>query len=80
MNTVHAIDKQISDYLLHLSMQQKKAVLSIIKAFAPEEEDEFDKEMNLRISEYESGAVKGYTFEESAERARQAYKASKKYI
>ena len=77
MNTTHAIDRQISDYLIQLNLSQKKAVLGIVKAFATNEEDAFDKEMNKRIAEYESGAVKGYTFEESAERARQAYRASK---
>ena len=42
------------------------------------DEDEFEKEMNRRISEYETGKVKGYTFEESVERAKVAYITSKK--
>lgn len=42
------------------------------------DKDEFEMEMNRRIAEYESGAVRGYTFEESVERAKVAYKASKK--
>jgi hypothetical protein len=78
MNSVHAIDRQISEYLLHLSAAQKKAILDIIKAFATDEEDTFEHEINRRIAEYESGAVKGYTFEESAERAKQAYNSSKR--
>ena len=73
MSTVQALDKQISSYLVQLSLPQKKAVLSVIKAFAADDVDDSDKEIQKRIAEYESRAVKGYTFEESAERARQAY-------
>jgi len=77
MNAVSAIDKQITGYLTELNTMQKKAVLSVVKAFAIEEKDDFDKEMSRRFSEMESGAVKGYTLEEASAHARKAYKASK---
>jgi len=77
MNSVSTIDKQIASYLTELNTIQKKAVLSVVKAFAVEEKDDFEKEMNKRFAEMESGAVKGYTLEEAANRARKAYKASK---
>ena len=79
MRTASLVDKQITDHLGQLNLVQKKAVLSIIKAFTMEdtEEDNFDKEMNRRIAEYESGSVKTYTWEESVAHAREAYKASK---
>jgi len=78
MNAVAAIDKKISDYLLQLNPVQKKAVLGIVKAFAAEHESDFDKEMQRRFADYESGKVKGYTLAETEDRARKAYKASKK--
>jgi hypothetical protein len=77
MNAVSAIDKKITGYLTELNTMQKKAVLSVVKAFAVEEKDDFEKEMDKRFSEIESGAVKGYTLEEASTRSRKTYKASK---
>ncbi len=79
MRTANLVDKQIIDYLGQLNLVQKKAVLNIIKAFTMEDtgDDNFDKEMNRRIAEYESGSVKTYTWEESIAHAREAYKTSK---
>ena len=36
-----AIDKQINNYLPQLTIKQKKAVLTVVKTFAEEQEDSF---------------------------------------
>jgi len=36
-----AIDKQINNYLPQLTIKQKKAVLTVVKTFAEEQEDGF---------------------------------------
>ncbi len=63
MNAISPIDKQVAN--------------SQTEAFAVEEKDDFEKEMNKRFGEMESGVVKGYTLEESTARARKSYNASK---
>lgn len=79
-----AIEKQINDYLTQLTIKQKKAILNVVKTFAEEKEEvawvdeEYIKEMNKRLKEMKTGKVKGYTLEETEERARQAYKSKKK--
>ncbi len=77
MSTIQAIDKEIASNLLQMSLIQKKAVLGVIKAIVSEDSDDFDREINRRINEYEIGSVTTYSFEESADRARQAYSKSK---
>ena len=77
------VDQQITYYLGHLSPHQKDVVLSVVKTFAGEEEydrwkdKEFVAEIERRTSELESGKVKGYTWEEVKQGARQAYKNRK---
>ena len=86
MSAVKAIDRQISDYLVQLSPKQKKAVLTVVKTFVEEPEQEYSpwknpgfvKEMDRRVAELESGKVKGYSWEEVKQRARQSAKPKKK--
>ncbi len=75
MNAINVVDKQITDYLVQLNLVQKKAVLSILKVLATDESN-YEHEMNKRFEELESRKVKGYTWEESVDYAREAYKSS----
>lgn len=82
MEPVKPIEKEITDYLGHLSMQQKEVVLSVVKTFAGEEEAWWDNkayvaEMDRRFAELENGSVKGITLEELEAGARQAYETRK---
>ena len=85
MGAATAIDKQITRYLMQLNDKQKKAVLTVVKTFAEEQEENgawtdeaYTKEMNKRLAEYESGEQKGYTLEQTEARARQHYKNKRK--
>jgi hypothetical protein len=78
MSAIAAIHKKISDYLLQLNPVQKKAVSGIVKAFAAEHDSDFGKEMDRRFADYENGNEKGFTLEETEDRARNAYKSLKK--
>ena len=58
------LDKQIHKHLSKLSPKQKKAVLTVVKAFADEQGSlldtpSFAEEMDRRIEELENGKVKG---------------------
>lgn len=77
------LDKQITQYLGYLSTEQKRAVLSVVKTFAHEEESSWkDKAfitlMDKRFEELESGKVKGITLDEMEAGARSAYKSKRK--
>jgi hypothetical protein len=80
-----ALDKQINNYLAQLNMNQKKAVLTVVKTFAEEHGQEFDPwkdegfvaELDKRMEELESGKEKGYAWEEVKQRAWQSVKAKK---
>jgi len=55
-----SIDKLINNYLPQLTINQKKAVLTVVKTFAEEENqsdytDEFKKELDIRYEEYLNG-------------------------
>ncbi len=54
-----SIDKQINNYLPQLTANQKKAVLTVVKTFAEQEEndysEEFKKELDSRYDEYING-------------------------
>ena len=86
MSAASALDKQISNYLTQLNPRQKKAVLTVVKTFAEEQELEsapwqdpnFVAEMDRRVAELESGAVKGYTWEEVKQRAKSPAKPKKR--
>jgi len=81
MRTQTEIDKQIASYLCQLNTDQKKAVLSVVKTFAKEQDhwndDEFIIEMDRRVQEFEAGKAKLYTLEELEFKARQSIKAKK---
>jgi len=56
------IDKQINGYLPQLTVKQKKAVLTVVKTFAEEHEEdaneyssEFKKELDDRYEDYING-------------------------
>ena len=55
-----SIEKQINNYLPQLTVKQKKAVLTVVKTFADDENiyeysDEFKKELDSRYEEYLNG-------------------------
>ena len=77
------LDKEITYYLGHLSTEQKKVVLSVVKSFAREEEAWADDkayiaEMDKRYKELESGKVTGLQLNDLAVKARQALKNKKR--
>ncbi len=86
MSAATALDRQINNYLTQLNAKQKKAVLTVVKTFVEEQDHEYSPwkepgfvaEMDRRVSELESGKVKGYTWEEVKQRATQSVKAKKK--
>jgi putative addiction module component (TIGR02574 family) len=85
MSAVTPLDRQISNYLTQLNSRQKKAVLTVVKTFAEEQDQEsspwkdvrFVAEMDRRMAELESGKVKGYTWDEVKQRARNEIKPKK---
>ncbi|MBA3673534.1 MAG: hypothetical protein H0W75_01010 [Chitinophagaceae bacterium] len=54
-----SIDKQINNYLPQVTVNQKKAVLTVVKTFAEQDEneysEEFKKELDSRYDEYING-------------------------
>ncbi len=55
-----SIEKQINNYLPQLTVKQKKAVLTVVKTFAEDENsneysDDFKKELDSRYEEYLNG-------------------------
>ena len=55
-----SIEKQINNYLQQLTVKQKKAVLTVAKTFADDENandyrDDFKKELDSRYDEYLNG-------------------------
>ena len=52
MGAIKLIDQEISQYLPHLSAKQKRAVLSVVKTFAAEQQDWWDE-----ISEEQQRAI-----------------------
>lgn len=75
------IDKKINNYLDILSDRQKKALLTIAKTFAEESNidysDDFKAELDKRISELETGKVKGSTWDEVKQKAKKSSKTKK---
>jgi hypothetical protein len=54
------IERQINNYLPQLTVKQKKAVLTVVKTFAADENtngysDDFKKELDSRYEEYLNG-------------------------
>ena len=83
MGAAKPLVKEINHYLEHLSTEQRKVVLSVVKSFAREEDAWADDkayitEMEKRSKELETGMVKGLQLEDLATRARLAYKSRKR--
>lgn len=87
MGAARAIDKEINQYLGHLSTKQKQAVLTVVKTFAEEENvmmeppgeytPAFKAELDKRYAEYKSGKVKTVSPAESKKRIQQILKPGK---
>ncbi len=72
------LNEEINSYLNLLSDKQKDAVLSVIKAFAEEEEyeseeysDEFKKELDNQYAAYQKGELITFSEEEVREKLRE---------
>lgn len=85
MNIATALDKEIANYLVQLNTRQKKAVLSVVKTFVEEQEQEsfwkdkqFIAEMDRRVGELESGMVAGSSWEDVKQKARKSVKTAKR--
>jgi hypothetical protein len=82
MGTARPMIKEITHYLGQLNSEQQKAVLGVVKTFAQEEAQWYDKkyiaEMDRRFAELESGKTKGISLDELEAGARQAYKIRKR--
>jgi hypothetical protein len=83
MGAVKPLDKEITHYLGHLSTEQKKVVLSVVKSFAREEvawadDKAYIAEMDNRFKDLKSGKVAGLQLEDLATKARQAFKNRKR--
>jgi hypothetical protein len=65
-----SVEKQIDNYLSHLSVAQKKVVLTVVKTIALAKHDydniwqdkSFKDEIDRRTAEYENGTAKLYKF------------------
>ena len=84
MSAATKLDKQINDYLIQLNDKQKKAVLTVVKTFVEEQENElwedaaFIAELDRRTMEYEGGKAKVLSLDELETRVRKAHKSSSK--
>lgn len=81
MGSVNTLDKEINHYLPRLSSRQKQTVLTVVKTFAEEGEEEIWEDKNFlakldsRTSDYESGTIKPISLNELEDSARKSYKA-----
>jgi hypothetical protein len=81
MGSVNTLDKEINHYLPRLSSRQKQTVLTVVKTFAEEGEEEiwrdkkFLAKLDSRTSDYESGTIKPLSLNELEDSARKSYKA-----
>jgi len=86
MSAATVLDKQINNYLVQLNTKQKKAVLTVVKTFVEYQDQEdspwkdpaFVGELDRRVVEFRGGKIKGYTWEEVKQKARQSLKSRKK--
>lgn len=85
MGAAKPLDKEINQYLSHLNTEQKKAVLTVVKAIAEKQQEEdlwedeaFIAELDRRTDEYESGKTKVLTLDQLEARVRKAYKTKAK--
>jgi hypothetical protein len=72
------LEKEINQYLTLLNQEQKKAVLTVVKTFAQEEDwwndKSYAKEMDRRFSEIKTGKVKTLSLDELEAGARKVFK------
>ena len=85
MRAAVTIDKQINTYLVQLNPKEKQAVLSVVKTFVEnrQEDDSVDgkaffAELDRRTAEYETGKAKVLTLDQLEARARKSFKAKVK--
>jgi hypothetical protein len=84
MSAATKLDKQINEYLIQLNDKQKKAVLTVVKTFVEEQENElwedsaFIAELDRRTAEYESGKAKVLTLDELETKVRKVFKSKGK--
>ncbi|MEK7224919.1 MAG: hypothetical protein AAB221_04465 [Bacteroidota bacterium] len=89
MGIARAIDKEINQYLGHLNTKQKQAVLTVVKTFAEEENNEmmeppgeytlaFKAELDKRYASYKSGKAKMVTPAQMKKRVQKILKTGKK--
>jgi hypothetical protein len=84
MTAATKLDKQINEYLLLLNEKQKRAILSVVKTFAEEqdkdlwEDKDFIEKLDKRVEEYESGKVSTLSLAVLEERARKYHKSRSK--
>lgn len=84
MSEAKKFDEQISTDLARLNDDQKKAVLTVVKTFAKEEEyDHWNdpslvKEMGTRYNDLKTGKDKGVSLDQLEESVRKNYKNKKR--
>ena len=79
MSVTNTIDKKINNYLSHLSIKQKEAVLTVVKTFAEEEQPAWaDKDLiallDRRTAEYETGKAKAFSLDQMERNAHRYHK------
>jgi hypothetical protein len=81
MSAANKLDKQIIEYLSRLNDKQKKAVLTLVKAFAEGQESKirsnsaFITELDRKYAEYENGKRSWFTLDEPKTRVRKHIKS-----
>ena len=84
MSTAKKLEEEIVSYLTRLNENQKKAVLTVVKTFAEEEEYDhwsdplFVQEMDARYQDMKTGKDKGLSWEQLKESARNNYEKKKR--
>lgn len=80
MAVVNPLDKEINQYLSRLTSRQKRTVLTVVKTFAEEEDEnlwedkEFVSMLDNRMNEYESGKIKTLSRKQPEAGAKKAYR------
>lgn len=83
MGTAGTIDEQILGFLKLLNMQQKYAILNVMKTFTSSDEEtvwdeaSFVAEMDTRYTALANGSIKGHSWDEVKEMARKSVKELK---
>ena len=80
MAVVNPLDKEINHYLPRLTSRQKRTVLTVVKTFVEEDEENLWKDkkfvsmLDNRTREYESGKIKTLSLKQLEAGAKKAYK------